>query len=813
MQRLILLLVAGLSSISVGLSLKLLHNQVSYPHCQIASASIDLSYTELKNIAEAITVKVKTGTTGGSGTLIHREGRIYTVLTTAHVIATGESYHIETPDGQVYRATRIKDLVIEDRDIQLLQFQADQRYQIAQFGSSHVLTLKEKVVAAGFADDLPGLNLTKGEITLLPDQSLQQGYQIGYSNDIYKGMSGGPILNLQGEVISINGMMAYPLWGNPYVFEDGSRPDSGLQNRMREVAWGIPIHHIAEVVPEWVNLNLVHQVDAIAQQTTVLIANSKSTGSGVIVAQNDSTYYVLTAEHVIRNPSNYKIVTPDGQCYSIDLDKVQPLEGVDLAIVEFESHMPYQVATLADYDWRSSEDLNYVFVSGWPVSTAHRSAHPPTRLLTSGRLLSQDSQIQSALEVTQRQRGIESLSLTYGYEMVYSNLTAPGMSGGLILDTQGRAIGIHGRGSGEIQEDDRGEIRPLKLGYGLGIPMKTFLQLASSVGIDRAWLDVDSMPPPQLHATELKQIQVSLLRHLDTPESSTNEIAWFNYGISLWQLEQYEEAMLAFNWAIQQDQSFYQAWYGLGMMLRFQKRYNEALAAFEEAIAESEGRFAPAWRARAEEFVWLNRYDEALQSVEQAITLVPNDIHLQELQGHLLQRLQRYSEAIRVYQEALKLWKQDRGVALSVQITDHEGVEGEVLWDRASALSLPENLAILYENRGDVRGAVTAKLGVISHGESQNSALKFNLALAYLNRGNRFAGEEQWQQAIADYSRALELEPENAFTYGNRGLARSRIGDREGAIADFQQAAELFDTQADVTNFQRALEALKQLGS
>ncbi|MDJ1173519.1 tetratricopeptide repeat-containing S1 family peptidase [Roseofilum capinflatum] len=813
MKRLILFLVAGLSSISVGLSLRLLHNQVSYPHCQIASRSVDLSYTELKNIAEAITVKVKTGTTGGSGTLIHREGKTYTVLTTAHVIATGESYQIETPDGKVYRATRIQDLAIDDRDIQLLQFQSDQKYQIAQLGSSHVLTVKEKVVAAGFADDIPGLNLTKGEIKLIPNQWLQQGYQIGYSNDIYKGMSGGPILNLQGEVISINGMMAYPLWGNPYVFEDGSRPDSGLQNRMREVAWGIPIHRIAEAVPQWVNLNLVDQVDAIAQQTTVLIANSNSTGSGVIVAQNDSTYYVLTAEHVIRHPSNYKIVTPDGHCHPIDLENVQPLPGVDLAIVEFESHTPYQVATLADYDWRSLEVLNYVFVSGWPVSTPHRSSHPPTRLLTTGRLLSQDSQIQSVLEVTQRQQGIDSLSLTYGYEMLYSNLTAPGMSGGLILDTQGHVIGIHGRGSGEIKQDDQGDIRPLKLGYGLGIPIKTFLHLVSSVGIDRAWLDVDSMPPPQLHGTELKQIQVSLLRNLDTPESSTDEIAWFNYGISLWQLEQYEEAMLAFNWAIQQDQSFYQAWYGLGMMLRFQKRYNEALAAFEEAIAESEGTFAPAWRARAEELVWLNRYDEALQSVERAITLVPNDIHLQELQGHLLQRLQRYSEAIRVYQEALKLWKQDRGVFLSFQITDHEGVERQLLWDRGSALNLPENMAIVYENRGDARGTVTAKLGVISHGDSQNSALTLNLALAYLNRGNHSAGEGHWQKAIADYSRALELEPENAFTYGNRGLARSRIGDQEGAIADLQQAAELFNTQADVTNFQRALEALKQLGS
>ncbi|MBP0028437.1 tetratricopeptide repeat-containing serine protease family protein [Roseofilum sp. Guam] len=813
MKRLVIVLVAGLSSLSLGLSLKLLHEQVSYPLCNHTPNGTSLSYTEIKNIAQTITVKVNTGTTGGSGTLIHRDGAIYTVLTTRHVIATGDSYQIEMPDGRVYRARVLQDLPLNQQDVELLQFQSSEDYQVAQLGSSATLMINEKVIAAGFSDETQTLNLTKGEITLIPDQSLQQGYQIGYTNDIYKGMSGGPVLNLRGELMSINGMMPYPLWGNPYVFEDGSRPKVPLQNQMREVAWGIPIHRIAEAVPEWVNLNLVHQVDAIAQKTTVLIANSKSIGSGIIIGQNNSTYYALTAEHVIRNPTDYHLVAPDGQCYPINPEQIRPLKGVDLAIVEFESHRPYQVATLGNYDWRSSESLNYVFVSGWPVSSPKRTSHPPTRLLSTGRLLSQDSQIQSALEVTQRQPGIESLSLTYGYEMVYSNLTAPGMSGGLILDTQGHVIGVHGRGSGEIKEDEEGEIRPLKLGYGVGIPIETFLDLASSVEIDPAWLKLDSNPPPQLHATALEHIRDSLLKHLEIPGSSTDKIAWFNYGMNLWQLEQYEEAMLAFNWAIQQDQSFYQAWYGLGMMLRFQKRYNEALAAFEEAITESEGTFAPAWRARAEELVWLNRYDEALKSIEQAITLVPHDIHLQELQGHLLQRLQRYSEAIQVYEEALKLWHRDQGVGLSAQIADQEGGEHQALWDHSSPLNLPDNMAMIYENRGDMRGAVTGKLRVISHGDSQNVTLMLNLALAYLNRGNRYAGKEQWQDAIADYSRALELEPQNAFTYGNRGLARSRIGDQEGAISDLQQAAALFDTQADVTNFKRALDALKQLGS
>ncbi len=830
MKRLVIILMASLSSVSLGLSLKLLHHQVSYSPCRTAARMGDLSYAELRELAQGITVKIKTGSTGGSGTLVDRKGSTYTVLTTAHVVTTSQNYQIETPDGQIHEGKLVADLGRASEDVALLQFQSSQAYQVAKLGSSEVLRLNQKVVAAGFAADAQGLNLTRGEITLLPDRRLQQGYQIGYTNEIYKGMSGGPVLNLQGELISINGMMAYPLWGNPYIFEDGSRPDPSLQRQMREVAWGIPIDQVAEMAPEWVDLNLVEKIDVIAQESTVLITNPKSIGSGMIVAYHDSTYYVLTAEHVIRNPSDYHLIAPDGQCYPMDLQTAQKLPGVDLAILQFHSKTPYQVATLGSYDWRMTSKPGYVFVSGWPVAQERKLSETTNRLLTVGRLLSQEPQIQKAMNHGQvsfrfpegenpplyAQGGAKTLSLTYGYEMVYSNLTAPGMSGGLVLDSQGHVIGVHGRGSGEIVADEKGEIRPIKLGYGVGIPIQTFLDLAGSVGIDRSWLKVKEAPPKVLSPHQVAQVRSSLLSHLETPRTSADAIAWFNYGMSLWQLEQYEESMLAFNWAIEQQPDFYQAWYGLGMMLRFQQRYDEALKAFEQSIRTSSGEFVPAWRARAEELVWLNQDREALESIQQAIALAPGDISLKQFQGHLFQHLQYYAEAIKAYEEALKVRQVDRRGTRHqegdlVTIVDQElppshGLSSHPLME----FGLEPDVAWLYENWGDIRGKVTEKLGVISDRDPATE-LSLNLALAYTNRGNRYAEQEEWEAAIAHYSQALALEPRNPVTYGNRGLARARLGDQQGAIADLQQAAQLFDSQADVTNFQRALEVLKQM--
>lgn len=47
-------------------------------------------------------------------------------------------------------------------------------------------------------------------------------------------------------------------------------------------------------------------------------------------------------------------------------------------------------------------------------------------------------------------------------------------------------------------------------------------------------------------------------------------------------------------------------------------------------------------------------------------------------------------------------------------------------------------------------------------------------------------------EAINDYTKILELK-ENSWTYGKRGVAKSRLGDLEGALADFDKAVSLGD--------------------
>ncbi|MFM6613180.1 MAG: serine protease, partial [Dolichospermum sp.] len=113
-----------------------------------------------------------------------------------------ESYRIQTPDGKIYPATVIKQKpqYLKNQDVALFQFQSTVKYTIATLVTSATIAVNQKIVAAGFVSDSAKLVFTQGEISLLPDKSFQGGYRIGYSNKIQPGMSGGPILNYQGEV-------------------------------------------------------------------------------------------------------------------------------------------------------------------------------------------------------------------------------------------------------------------------------------------------------------------------------------------------------------------------------------------------------------------------------------------------------------------------------------------------------------------------------------------------------------------------------------------------------------------------------------
>lgn len=104
---------------------------------------------------------------------------------------------------------------------------------------------------------------------------------------------------------------------------------------------------------------------------------------------------------------------------------------------------------------------------------------------------------------------------------------------------------------------------------------------------------------------------------------------------------------------------------------------------------------------------------------------------------------------------------------------------------------------LAYHNKGDHNRAIA----------DFNKAIKIqpNSAKAYLGRGLTYHKKGEYAQAIADCNKAIKNNPNLAEAYSVRGLAYYKKGDYNWAIADLKKALEIDP------NHQFARKALKIL--
>ncbi|TAG93334.1 MAG: tetratricopeptide repeat protein [Oscillatoriales cyanobacterium] len=95
-------------------------------------------------------------------------------------------------------------------------------------------------------------------------------------------------------------------------------------------------------------------------------------------------------------------------------------------------------------------------------------------------------------------------------------------------------------------------------------------------------------------------------------------------------------------------------------------------------------------------------------------------------------------------------------------------------------------------NKGDYQGAVAAYTQAIQ--------LNPNYADAYINRGNALDILGNKQSALDDYNQALRINPNLANAYLGRGGIRLILGDKQGAIDDFNQVVQTNPNDADSYN-------------
>jgi serine protease Do len=205
----------------------------------------------------------------GSGFIIDTAG---IVVTNNHVIADADEINVIMNDG-----TKIKAEIVgidKKTDLAVLKFKPTKPLTAVKFGDSDKLRLGDWVVAIGNPFSLGG-TVTAG-IVSAKNRDISSGPYDSYIQTdaaINRGNSGGPLFNLDGEVIGVNTLIISPSGGSIGIgFAVPSKTVTGVVDQLQKFGelrrgWlGVSIQNVTDEIAESLNIKpargaLVGKVD------------------------------------------------------------------------------------------------------------------------------------------------------------------------------------------------------------------------------------------------------------------------------------------------------------------------------------------------------------------------------------------------------------------------------------------------------------------------------------------------------------------------------------------------------------------------
>ena len=141
---------------------------------------------------------IKDGFTAGTGCIIDESGFI---LTGSHVVDKTKELEVTTYDGKVYKAKVLAQTgtSLKGKDLALIKIEPKEKLHTVKFGDSDDVKIGQRVLTIGNPFGFSG-TLTQGIISRI---DYAKG-RLQTDAAINPGCSGGPLLNLDGEVIGIN---------------------------------------------------------------------------------------------------------------------------------------------------------------------------------------------------------------------------------------------------------------------------------------------------------------------------------------------------------------------------------------------------------------------------------------------------------------------------------------------------------------------------------------------------------------------------------------------------------------------------------
>ena len=151
-------------------------------------------------------------------------------------------------------------------------------------------------------------------------------------------------------------------------------------------------------------------------------------------------------------------------------------------------------------------------------------------------------------------------------------------------------------------------------------------------------------------------------------------------------------------------------------------------------------------------------------------------------------------QKVSLQQQAVELIKQLSTEKLKAVVDYLNYLQDKEAWEATHELSSdPEIAKSLEHEKADVKAGRLKRWEDVRRDIDHTKAIELNPndAIAYNNRGGTYYLKGEYESAIADFSKAIELNPDYANAYNNRGVAHHLKEEYESAIVDFSKAIEL----------------------
>jgi len=233
-----------------------------------------------------------------------------------------------------------------------------------------------------------------------------------------------------------------------------------------------------------------------------------------------------------------------------------------------------------------------------------------------------------------------------------------------------------------------------------------------------------------------------------------------------------DEAMEDFSKAIKLDPGRAAAWNNRGLIYLQRRNFESALREFESAV-KSEGNYADGWNNLGFAKMKLGRLPEALSDIEQSLEINPEYVTAWNNRGLINMRMEDFEAAQQAFSKAIELapldarWYTHRIAALQKleRFEEAAKVQRRIEWVQR----LTESTRHLNRDMGD--------------------------AVRWIARGVILAEGEMYDEAIRNFSRALQMEPANVDALNARARVYSATDQLQLALDDCDQSIVIDSTQ------------------